>query len=74
MVTEIYKALFCDSKDGKFSHSKAGVMVASVAFTLKMLGLLPDAPDDWVLWATFMGTVGGYAALLKAVRIKAEKE
>lgn len=73
-MSRILRALFCDSKDGQWSHSKTGVMVASVAFTLKMLGVLPHMPDDPWLWVVFMGTVGGYAALLKAVRVLGDKQ
>lgn len=63
-----------DSRDGRVSHSKVGVLIAGMVFTLKMLGLLdrvfPDTPDDPVLWAVFMGTVGGYAVLLKVAAWK----
>lgn len=73
-MIHIWRHLFCDSKDGRWSHSKTGVMVASVVFTLKMLGVLPNMPEDPWLWVVFMGTVGGYAALLKAVRVLGEKQ
>lgn len=45
--------------DGKLSHSKGGMLVAGMVFTAKMV---IDFPDDWELWATFMATVGCYAA------------
>lgn len=59
--------LVVDTEDGKLSHSKIGVIIAGGVFTLKMLGLLPNAPEDSVLWLIFMGTLGGYSVLLRAV-------
>lgn len=50
--------LFTD-KDGDIAPIKIGAMLASMTFTLKMLGLVPDSPDDALLWLIFMGTVGG---------------
>lgn len=48
------------SKDGKPSASKIGTVTAIIVYSLKMLGLLPNSPDDPLLWLAFMGTVGGY--------------
>ena len=62
--------LVVDTEDGKLSHSKIGVIIAGGVFTLKMLGLLPNAPEDSTLWLIFMGSVGGYAVLLKQINVK----
>ena len=57
--------------DGSLSASKAGYLVAGVLFTAKMAGILPaSAPQDPMLWLVFMGTVGGYAVLLKLIARK----
>lgn len=61
--------LFKDSKDGKLSHSKIGVIIAGAIFSAKMAGT-PGMPDDPWLWVVFMSTIGGYAALLKLVAKK----
>lgn len=53
--------------EGKLSHSKIGMIIAGACFTAKML---IDLPDDWELWATFVGTVGGYAAARDLVKRK----
>lgn len=45
-------------QDSKLSHSKGGMLVAGIVFTIKMIH---DFPNDWELWAVYMGTVGGYA-------------
>lgn len=66
-MSQVVDILCRDSRDGKFSHSKLGVVIASLLFAVKMTGLVPQMPDDPVLWGVFMGTVGGYAALLKLV-------
>ncbi len=68
------KDLIRDSRDGRISHSKVGVVIAGLVFTLKMLGVIPNMPEDPWLWVVFMGTVGGYAALLKAVRVLGDKQ
>lgn len=62
-------SLIKDSKDGKLSHSKIGVLIAGGLFAAKMAGA-PGMPDDWLLWTVFMATVGGYAVLLKLVASK----
>lgn len=53
--------------EGKLSHSKIGMIIAGASFTAKML---LDMPDDWELWAVFVGTVGGYAAARDIVKRK----
>lgn len=66
--------LIKDSEDGKLSHSKIGVIIAGFVFTLKMLGVDSlmgfEMPSDPLLWFVFMGTVGGYVALLKLINQK----
>lgn len=59
--------LYTDPVTGRLSHSKGGMLIAGMCFTAKML---LDMPDDWELWATFVGTVGGYAAARDLVKRK----
>jgi hypothetical protein len=62
------------SHDGRLSPSKTGTLIAGVTFTLKMLGVLPDAsPDDPWLWLIYMATVGAIDVAKKALSMRADK-
>lgn len=50
--------LYTDTSDRSLSHTRIGMILAGAVFTFKMLH---DLPEGWEMWATYMGTVGGYA-------------
>lgn len=59
-----------DSQTGLLSPTKMLTSVASMTFTLKMLGMLPKAPTDPLLWLMFMATVGGVEIAKKILVLK----
>lgn len=66
---KLFTDLTRDSKDGKYSPSKAGFVVAGGVFTLKMAGQLPNSPDDPLLWLVFMASVGAVEVAKKAINV-----
>jgi hypothetical protein len=62
--------LYTDPKDGTLSHTRIGMIVAGLVFTVKMAAHMPDS---WELWLTYMGTVGGYAVARQWVAGKAQQ-
>lgn len=55
--------------DSKLSFADLSVLVSGVVFTLLMLGLLPAAPTDPVLWGVFMGSIGTIAGITKLAEV-----
>jgi hypothetical protein len=59
--------LVTDPADGRLSWSRCGAIIAGTTYTYF---LAVELPHDWLLWAIYMVTVGGYVVLLKFLHMR----